>query len=117
MTQLMTGEEFLLKYPNTTFYKLTNELENHNNFQYNDGVNVDCLPFNPKGECKLGGLYFTEYDKMPLWVEYRATQMYYIREVIILPDSKVYIEKDKIKADKLFLKSRIELDKFEGWNN
>ncbi len=117
MTQLMTGEEFLLRYPNTIFYKLTNRLEKHNNFHYNDGVNVDFNLFHPIGECTPGGLYFTEYDKIPLWVKYGSREMYYIREVIILPDSKVYIERNKFKADKLFLKSRVKLDNFEGWNN
>ena len=26
----------------------------------NTGLNIDCIQFNPTGECKEGGLYFTQ---------------------------------------------------------
>jgi len=37
----LTGIEFKQLYPNTLFYKLTNETENHNGFQFKTGLNID----------------------------------------------------------------------------
>ena len=99
----ISGLEFKLKYPNTDFYKLTNEDENHNRFQFKDGLNIDFNTFNPTGSCSKGGLYFTEYDKISLWINYNFQNMKYIRKVEILDDSKVYIEENKFKADKFIL--------------
>ena len=56
---VLTGEEFNKFYCDTFFYKLTNETEKHHNFQYQDGLNVDTVEFNPVGKCSAGGLYFT----------------------------------------------------------
>jgi len=40
------------------YYKLLNKTENHYDFQYHDGLNVDTNKFNPTGTCTKGGLYF-----------------------------------------------------------
>jgi len=34
------------------YYKFTNKKEKHNGLQYHDGLNIDVLPFNPKGDCE-----------------------------------------------------------------
>ena len=42
--------EFLEKYKGH-FYKLLHQDEQHFSMQYNEGLNIDILPFNPSGEC------------------------------------------------------------------
>jgi len=113
----ISGGEFNLLYPNIQLYKLTNEDENHNNFQFTDGFNIDYIPFDPTGSCHSGGLYFTEYDKIGMWIYYNKQKMKYIRKVEIINDSKVYVEDNKFKADKFILRERILLEDFEGWND
>ncbi len=100
---------FKVEYPDTKFYKLTNESENHNGFQFVDGINIDTQKFNPSGECSSGGLYFTELNKIAMWISYRGQNMKYIREVEILDDSLIYIEDNKFKADKFILHQKVLL--------
>ena len=114
---VLTGSDFKAIYQNTKFYKLTNELELHNGFQYVDGLNVDIITFNPSGQCSSGGLYFTELNKIAKWISYGGETMTYIREVEILDDSSVYVEKNKFKADKFNLQQKVLLKDFEQWNN
>jgi hypothetical protein len=114
---VLTGIKFKADYPDTKFYKLTNKLELHNGFQFVDGINIDTQEFNPSGQCSSGGLYFTELNKIAMWISYRGQTMKYIREVEILDDSLVYVEKDKFKANKFILHSRVLLEEFEEWNN
>ena len=111
----ISGAEFKKKYPNTEFYKLTNETECHNEFQFKDGLNVDIVSFNPKGECSKGGLYFTELYKIGMWTNY--IEIKYIRKVEILDDSLVYIENNKFKTDKFFLHEKALLENFPYWND
>ena len=49
------------------------------------------------------GLYFTELDKIPLWINYNNQKMYYIRSIRIPDDARVYIEYNKFKVDKMYL--------------
>ena len=58
---LFIGGSFKKKY-RKTFVKLTNRDENHNNFQYKTGLNVDVNPMD-WNECVPGGLYFTQISK------------------------------------------------------
>lgn len=114
--QLLSGINFKIKYEHTKFYKLTNKLECHNNFQYQDGLNVDILPFNPTGSCLPGGLYFTEENNIAYWVTY-LDDITYIREVEIPDDALVYIEANKFKTNKIILKGRNLLVDFPLWND
>lgn len=50
----LSGEEFNKLYKNKKLYKLTNELELHNGFQYYDGLNCDTVDFNPNSTCSAG---------------------------------------------------------------
>ena len=62
----------------TKYYKLTNKEENHNGFQYQDGMNEDHLPFNETGSCCPGGLYFSDSENI---LQFLDSGMYWIREV------------------------------------
>jgi len=43
------------------FYKWIKS-EGHNGMVYKEGLNTDILPFNPAGDCKPGGIYFSRED-------------------------------------------------------
>lgn len=108
----LSGEQFNKLFINIEFVKLTSCTENHNNFQFTDGLNVDIRQFNPVGECSAGGIYFTDLRKSHLWIKYGSSVMEYIRNVIIPDDARVYIEKNKFKADKIFLGPKTTLKHF-----
>jgi hypothetical protein len=114
---MITGKKFKTLYKDTKFYKLTNVNEYHNYFQYIDGYNEDIINFNPTGKCKPGGFYFTELNKIGLWIKYNLVSMKYIREVEILDYSLVYIEENKFKTNKFILKEKIPLENFIYWND
>lgn len=102
--KVMAGEEFTKLFSNITFVKLTNEAENHNDFQYHDGLNVDIHDFNYKEKCSPGGFYFTTKENIYKWVHYYGTIIYYMRKVTLPDDAIVYIEDDdKFKVDKFIL--------------
>jgi hypothetical protein len=44
------------------FYKITNQIENHNGLQYRDGLVYDTLPFQGFGNCLPGGMYYSRED-------------------------------------------------------
>lgn len=113
--QEMTGKEFNELFPNVEFVKLTNEYENHNDFQYQDGLNVDIHKFDHNRTCSKGGLYFTTKEKAHIWVCYSYHMMYNIRKVTIPNDARIYIEdNDKFKVDMFILgqKQRIDIDMY-----
>ncbi len=81
-----------IAYGRATFIKLTNETENHNGFQFKDGLNVDTHEFdenNPKT-----GIYFTTMRFIETWCYYKQQKMEHVRHVIIPDDAKVYVEDD-----------------------
>lgn len=98
---LMYGREFNEKYKTKSkgrrFYKILSSSENHHDFQYRTGENVDHLRFNPTGCCQPGGLYFTEFRYIDHFVGVC------IAEVSIADDALVYEEGIKWKTNKLNL--------------
>ena len=83
------------------YYKITNKDEKHNGMQYKTGLNVDILPFNPKGNCEPGGIYFSREDILA-FLDYGC----WIREVKLPKDAQVYENPDKPKkwkANKVIL--------------
>ena len=102
----LSGSEFNRIYKDTIFLKLTNETENHNGFQFMDGLNIDSVSFDPTGECKPGGIYFTKECEAWRWLNYNSKVMIYMRIVTIPNDANVYIEDMKFKADKIILESK-----------
>ena len=91
--------------PNLRLYRLTNINELHNGLQYHDGIVEDPLSFQPTGNCSAGGMYFFDETQLHLYNKY-VENAYWIREVQLLPDSRVYAETDKYKTDKFVLKPR-----------
>lgn len=104
----LSGEMFNKISIGINFVKLTNEMECHNNFQFEDGLNIDTIDFDPSGECKAGGIYFIDKTNAYLWTYYGIVSgmMKYMRDVIIPNDARIYIEENKFKADKIILKPR-----------
>ena len=74
------------------YYKILNEKECHNNMQYKTGLNTDILPFNPSGDCKTGGIYFSREDILS-FLSYGC----WIRKVTLPKDEIVYENPGKPK--------------------
>jgi hypothetical protein len=90
------------------FYKILNKDEKHFELQYQTGLNVDPLPFDPSGSCKPGGIYFSREDILAF-----ISIGPWIRKVILPEDARVYEnpgEPKKWKADKVILGEREKLD-------
>lgn len=111
----ISGKQFNKLSKDIELVKLTNCNEIHNTFEYKTGLNVDTLKFNPHGTCSSGGLYFCTIQNAFRWVFYSnklftpLTMMMYIRSVTIPDDASVYVESDKIKADKIILGERKQI--------
>ncbi len=108
------------------YYKFTNPDENHNSFQYRDGLNINTEPFNPSlKSCSGGGLYFTEYECLDQFTEFMIPGGY-LREVtipenepVIKEDSENYyslIDNVKYKSNKIILGKKIPLNSDEALN-
>lgn len=133
--QVLTGRQFNQQFEGKIFAKLTNESENHYGFQYQTGLNIDHVPFNPQGECQPGGLYFFSLNQLPFWLDYNATigPLCYVRLVTIPDEAQVYTEPlrysrsilgemkifvaEKFKADRLILGERKRISELEMWND
>ena len=87
------------------YYKILNEEENHNGFQYKDGLNIDSVPFQPKGSCVRGGIYFASKDILA-FLDYGS----WIREVTIPRDARWVKDPgdgpEKFRADRVILGRR-----------
>ena len=68
------------------YVKILHESLIHHNYKYNLGLNIDLIPFNSSGECQSGGLYYTDFDKFPLYLNYGTL----IADVEIPEDAKIY---------------------------
>lgn len=83
------------------YYKILNEEEIHYSMQYRTGLNVDIQPFNPSGDCKPGGVYFSREDILA-FIDFGP----WIREVKLPKDGQIYENPGtpkKWKADKVIL--------------
>jgi len=83
------------------YYKILKESECHNNLQYKFGLNNDILEFNPSGNCKPGGIYFSREDIFA-FLDYGV----WIRKVTLPEDAQIYENPGtpkKWKADKVIL--------------
>ncbi len=61
-----------------TYYKITNENENHNGYQYIDGLNILNEQFNDdmNDSCGKGGLYFTNDENIIDFLSYGVNLMF-----------------------------------------
>lgn len=92
------------------YYKVTNSQENHNGFQYADGLNILKEPFNPVGSCVPGGFYFTTKEYIHEFYSWGI----YIREIELpMGDPDFQMVRDpagnKLRANKIILGRRHSL--------
>jgi hypothetical protein len=89
------------------FYKILKENETHYDLKYKYGLNIDPVKFDPSGDCKAGGIYFSREDILA-FLDYGP----WIRKVTIPEDAQVYEdpgEPKKWKADRIILGKRIKI--------
>ena len=93
-----------------TYYKITNEAENHNGLQYHTGRVVDILPFNDntKKSCVPGGIYFTDKDHILEFGGYGP----WVRPLTIPEGVKVIKNGNKFRAHEVEMQERIPLEEF-----
>lgn len=89
----------------TIYYKITNIDENHNGYQYKDGLNILDKPFEKEGSCVKGGLYFTTKEHLHHFYNYGE----WIREITIPMDAQIVQDTIKYRADKIILGKRTPL--------
>ena len=90
------------------FLKITNEKENHHNFQYTDGLNVLLEPFAETGSCVPGGFYFTDINHILYFLDYGV----YLREITLPfndPDLKIVKDGNKWRTNKIIFGKRYNL--------
>jgi len=90
------------------YYKVLNINENHHGLQYKTGLNVDPLPFNPSGNCKHGGIYFSSEDILA-YLSYGC----WIREVTLPDNEEIYeepVNPKKFKAHSVILGERRKIN-------
>jgi hypothetical protein len=98
------------------YYKITNEKENHNNYQYTYGINILDKEFEKEGSCVKGGLYFTNIQNIHHFFKYGC----YIREIRI-PTSAEFIKDPesektgvKYRSNILYLGKRYDMYSIEA---
>ena len=98
------------------YLKITNSTENHNGFQYSDGLNVLKEKFNddPYKSCCPGGLYFTNVENIFKFLGYGV----YLREIILPTDNRDFHmikdpKGDKWRANMIILGARYNLDNID----
>jgi hypothetical protein len=103
-----SGIELHKTYPDRKFYKLTNETEIHNDYQFHTGLNIDPVKFDTSEIACSGGMYFTDSENMGRWCMYGETICQYFREVKLPDDANIvyFIEYGKYKTDKFYLSER-----------
>lgn len=108
--KIYTGQQFnqISQKNNLTFVKMTNTDERHGAMKYETGLNTDCVPFDWTGECKTGGLYFTEESRIPDFLYWGEN----VRKVTVPDSALVYIEENKYKTNKFILGEKETLEKY-----
>jgi len=93
-----------------TYWKITNDEENHRGLQYKTGLIIDPKPFNddPTLSCVLGGIYFTTKEYIHRFLPFGTN----LRPVKIPKDARVVLDLkgDKYRADKLVFREKKNLD-------
>ena len=59
-----------LKLKGVELVRICNPDKKHYNYEWHDGENIDILPFQAKGECLPGGLYFTTLENLLCFADY-----------------------------------------------
>ncbi|MDD4082043.1 MAG: ankyrin repeat domain-containing protein [Sphaerochaetaceae bacterium] len=90
------------------YYKILHKDETHQKLHYTTGLNIDPLEFNPSGDCRPGGIYFSREDILA-FIDYGP----WIRKVTLPEDARVYKNPGKPrkwKADRIILGEREEIN-------
>ena len=83
-----------------TFYKVLNNDLCHYGYKYHLGINEDILPFNPKGKCESGGLFFVVKEILhEIFNEYKNRKI--IATITLDSEEDVWVEDDKFKSHKI----------------
>ncbi|AQN68731.1 ankyrin repeat protein [Saudi moumouvirus] len=98
------------------YFKVTNELECHNGYQYVDGLNILNEKFNDSDDsCVPGRLYFSDKNHIMEYLNFGV----YLREVILPinnPDFKMIKDgEDKYGANMIILGEKRDLRDPETW--
>jgi len=101
-------------YCNCMFYKITNQDEIHNGYQYQSGLNVLDKRFEPRGSCVSGGLYYTDLNNLHDFYCYGC----WIREISIPGGTRMVQDPDgnKWRADRIILGRRYKLHSIKSFN-
>jgi hypothetical protein len=110
----MIGKDFKATY-GEEFYKMLNYNGKHKGFQYQEGLNIDTVPFNPSGSCQKGGLYFTLLEHIPLFLNYGYT----VAKIEIPDDALIYVDPEgcKFKADRFIVTKQYYISDWNMWSN
>ena len=87
------------------YYKILNKNMVHNEMHYQEGLNIDIKPFNPKPECGPGGLFFADRSEIGKFFDYGML----LAEVEV-PEGEPIVEvkgldATKYKAHRIILKN------------
>ncbi|AGF85741.1 repeat protein [Moumouvirus goulette] len=100
------------------YFKVTNESECHNGFQYKDGLNILEGEFNNnlKDSCVPGRLYFSKPKDICKYLDYGI----YLREIYLPIDNPNFkmikdLKGDKYGANMIILGKRRNLKDVETW--
>ena len=97
---------------NITYYKIVRNDYIHNNFTYKLGLNIDPIKFNPIDLCRPRGLYFTDFDNLGTYFNFRD-----LVAIIKIPNNpQVYKDPfgTKWKADHYIIEKIDSIDPY--WN-
>jgi len=89
------------------YFKITNQEECHNGYQYHTGLNILDRPFEKEGSCVKGGLYFTTLEYLDQFYDYGV----WIREIQIPEDAEVVIDptRNKWRSNQIILGNKYPL--------
>ncbi len=113
-SNVMSGKDFkkMMNAEDKFFIRFMNDDMTHHNFVYKEGLNEDTVPFNPRGNCENGGLYFTTHNHIKLFMNFDGSG--HLRLVGIPDDAQVYVVPgNKWKADKIIIGDKIESSVFD----
>ena len=87
------------------YFKITNQEECHNRYQYKTGLNILDKPFEKEGSYVPGGLYFTTLDHIDKFYNHGI----WLRVVIIPDDAQIVKDPsgDRWREDKIILGGEI----------
>ena len=83
-------------------YKILHSNMKHYGYRWRLGVNVDPLPWNPKGSCEPGGLYFTTFRNLGQYSQSPYDENL-IGRITVDDDEPVWQEHQKWKAHRVTL--------------